>query len=55
MRKYLSFALAAVTAVGISGWGALGANAATTYTAAQVAQHNTASDCWLIISGRCMT
>lgn len=52
MKKTLTFILSAVTAVGFAGWGMLGgAQAATTYTAAQVAPHNTASDCWLIISG----
>lgn len=52
MKKILSFVLTAITAVGFVGWGALGAHAETTYTVAQVAQHNTASDCWLIISGQ---
>jgi chitodextrinase len=52
MKKILAFVLTAMTAVGFMGWGAISAHAVTMYTAQQVAQHNTASDCWLIISGQ---
>jgi hypothetical protein len=55
MKKTLTFILSAITTVGFGGWGLFvgigSAQAATTYTTAQVATHNTAADCWLIISG----
>ena len=45
---FLSVAVAFVS-LGVL-WGS--ASAATTYTSAQISAHNTASDCWLIISGK---
>jgi hypothetical protein len=52
MKKISSLILAVMTAFGFAGWGALSEHATTAYTAQQVAQHNTAADCWLIISGQ---
>lgn len=52
MKKLFSAALLAAVAVLFSGAGPIAALAVTGYTAAQVAPHNSVSDCWLIISGQ---
>lgn len=52
IKKTISLLLSAIIAAGTAGLLPLTTQAATTYyTAAQVAQHNTSSDCWLIVSG----
>jgi hypothetical protein len=50
MKKTVSFALTAMMLTGIFPFVSQ-AQTTAAYTAAQVAQHNTASDCWLTVSG----
>jgi len=52
MKKFISLSLIAASAIFLVGTGPIAAEAATGYTAAQVATHNNVNDCWLIISGQ---